>query len=230
MNNEKLARFITSLGRFNDYGSTVAQTKAALDSGSVEPLRKDNDDRVIFEDTLRAIKAIQSLPFNRAAIIAINAQFIGDSSEQPYYPGHLRDGLLEPIRDRIHVNLWPDEDGGTVSYYPPIQVDEADLDRIVSLWEKSNQSDSDAWLLFARLAKLQPFPDGNKRTALIAANHALGAFQTENYLMPPTGRKYVRFMDALLGFYGVGLHDAPDSEEEALQEFLKVAPSRTKIT
>lgn len=73
MNNEKLARFITILGRFNDYGSTVAQTKAALDSGSVEPLRKDNDDRVIFEDTLRAIKTIQSLPFNRAAIIAINA-------------------------------------------------------------------------------------------------------------------------------------------------------------
>lgn len=61
-------------------------------------------------------------------------------------------------------------------------------------------------------------------------NHSLGAFQTENYLMPPTGRKYVRFMDALLGFYGVGLHDAPDSEEEALQEFLKVSPSRTKIT
>lgn len=27
MDNMKLARFITSLGRFNDYGSTVAQTK-----------------------------------------------------------------------------------------------------------------------------------------------------------------------------------------------------------
>lgn len=46
---------------------------------------------------------------------------------------NLRGELLEPIRGRIHVNLWPDEDGGTVSYYPPIKVDEADLDRIVSL-------------------------------------------------------------------------------------------------
>lgn len=142
----------------------------------------------------------------------------------------LRNTFLVRKRSDNHINLWLDEDGASVLYYPPTKVDEADLDRIVSLWEKSNQSDSDAWLLFARLAKLQPFPDGNKRTALIAANHALGAFQTENYLMPPTGRKYVRFKDALLGFYGVGLHDAPDSEEEALQEFLKVAPSRTKIT
>lgn len=31
MDNMKLARFITSLGRFNDYGSTVAQTKKALE-------------------------------------------------------------------------------------------------------------------------------------------------------------------------------------------------------
>ena len=226
MDNEKLAQFIASLGRFNDYGSTVAQTKAALDSGSVEPLRNDNDDRVIFEDTVRAIETVKEMPFNRESIILINAQFTGDSSEQPYHPGRLRDAVFDPIRDHIHVDLWPGDDGGTISYFPPAQIDEADIDKIISLWESSSQSDLEAWSLFARLAKLQPFQDGNKRTALIAANHALGTFQTQNYLMPPTGRQYIRFMDGLLGFYGVGLQGAPHSEKEALHEFLSIAPVR----
>ena len=41
--NEKLARFITSLGKFNDYGNTVAQTREALEQNSSLPLRQDND-------------------------------------------------------------------------------------------------------------------------------------------------------------------------------------------
>lgn len=228
MDHAKLAKFITRMGQFNDYESTIAQTKAALDSGSVEPLRKDNEDRVIFEDTVRAIEKVRQIPFNREAIITINAQFTGDSPEQPYAPGHLRDGLLDPIRDRIHVALWPGEKDAVVSYYPPSQIDETDLDKIIALWEHSAQSDLEAWLLFAHLAKLQPFPDGNKRTALIAANHALGAFQTQNYLMPPTGHQFLCFMDRLLGYYGVGLQGALVSEEEAIQEFLAVAPTRSK--
>lgn len=226
MDNEKLAQFIASLGRFNDYGSTVAQTKAALDSGSVEPLRNDNDDRVIFEDTVRAIEMIKEMPFDRESIITTNSQFIGDSAEQPYRPGHLRDGVYDPIRDRIHVDLWPGDDGGTISYYPPAQIEEEDIDQIVELWKNSSKNDLDAWAMFARLAKLQPFQDGNKRTALIAANHALGAFKSQNYLMPPTGRLYIRFMDGLLGFYGVGLPGALNSEKAALKEFLEIAPVR----
>ncbi|GAB2022819.1 hypothetical protein RyT2_18930 [Pseudolactococcus yaeyamensis] len=45
MNIEKLAAFITNLGKFNDYGSTISQTKEALITQSVTPLRSDNDDR-----------------------------------------------------------------------------------------------------------------------------------------------------------------------------------------
>lgn len=226
MDNKKLAQFIVSLGRFNHYGSTVAQTKEALDSGSVEPLRNDNDDRVLFEDTIRAIETIKEMPFGRDSIITINAQFVGESDEQPHHPGHLRDGIYDPAQDCIHVDLWPGDDGGTISYYPPVVVDDEDIDQIVDIWNASSKNDLDAWAMFARLAKLQPFQDGNKRTALIAANHALGAFQSQNYLMPPTGRLYIRFMDGLLGFYGVGLPGASKSEKEALKEFLQIAPVR----
>ncbi|MBX0283845.1 hypothetical protein [Ligilactobacillus salivarius] len=44
--NTALAKFITSLGSLNSYGSTVLQTKKALDTNSTKPLRQDNDELV----------------------------------------------------------------------------------------------------------------------------------------------------------------------------------------
>jgi hypothetical protein len=223
MDNKKLAQFITNLGQFNDYGSTVAQTQKALEIGSSHPLNDSNDDKVIFEDTLKAIKTVLSLPFDGQSIITINAQFTGDSDEQPYHPGKLRWALQDP-RDKIYVPLWPSVEGGAVNYVPPATVDDEDLNDIVSEWVDSSKEIRDAWKIFARLAKLQPFQDGNKRTALIAANHALGALASQDYIMPPTGRHYKIFMDNLMTFYGAGLEGAEDiNEEEALQIFLDQA-------
>lgn len=223
MDNKKLAQFITNLGQFNDYGSTVAQTQKALEIGSSHPLNASNDDKVIFEDTLKAIKTVLPLPFDGKSIITINAQFTGDSEEQPYHPGKLRWALQDP-RDKIYVPLWPSIEGGAVNYVPPTTVDDEDLNDIVSEWVDSSKEIRDAWKIFARLAKLQPFQDGNKRTALIAANHALGALASQDYIMPPTGRHYKIFMDNLMTFYGAGLEGAEDiNEEEALQIFLDQA-------
>ena len=53
MDNTALAKFITSLGSLNNYGSTVLQTKKALDQKSVKPLRQNQDDIAIFTDTLK---------------------------------------------------------------------------------------------------------------------------------------------------------------------------------
>ncbi|MFZ2576411.1 MAG: Fic family protein [Lactococcus hircilactis] len=229
MDNKKLAKFIAALGKFNDYGSTVEQTKKALDAGSTAPLRGDNDDRVIFEDTIKAINAVKQTEFSWETIIAINSEFTGDSGEQPYHAGRLRDSVLDPIRDHIYVPLWPSAAGEDVKYYPPAQIDELDLMEIVTTWDKSPKTDKDAWRMFASLAKLQPFQDGNKRTALLTINHAIGALESQDYLMPPTGRQYNQFMDNLLGFYGVGLEGDNLTEKEALEEFLKVAPARQSI-
>ena len=38
----------------------------------------------------------------------------------------------------------------------------------------------DGWELYARLSKLQPFDDGNKRTALISANLLVGSLNDDN--------------------------------------------------
>ncbi|GAB2022820.1 hypothetical protein RyT2_18940 [Pseudolactococcus yaeyamensis] len=168
------------------------------------------------------------MPFSIQSIIGINSQFTGDSKEQPNDPGRLRDILIDPIRDRIHVDLWPAEDGGVVSYFPPVQIEEADLGKIVTTWEQSLKTRLDAWQVFAQIAKLPPFQDGNKRTALISANHAIGALVSQEYLMPPVGRKYNQFMDALLGYYGVGLEGGPFSETEALGDFLSLIPAIEK--
>jgi len=220
--NKKLAEFITRLGKFNDYGSTVSQTLKALETSSTESLRQDNDDVIIFEDTLKGIRAVKEQEFSVESIIAINAQFTGDSDEQPQNPGLLRDGLLRPHTDKTMIKLWPLVNGSLLAYYPPLQVDEWNLKNIVEEWEDSSKTIKDGWLIFAKLAKLQPFQDGNKRTALIAANLAIGALETQDYLMPPSGRKFHPFMNALLGYYGVGLEDGPVSDEVALEEFLAV--------
>ena len=81
MNNTKLARFITVLGSLNGYNSTVAQTKRALDKGSSKYLEKNNNDKMIFEDILSAIKAIKQIGFSMDGIIASAS----DSLEKNHY-------------------------------------------------------------------------------------------------------------------------------------------------
>lgn len=93
MDNNALARFITSLGSLNGYGSTLYQTKKALDEGSVKPLRQNEDDIAIFQDTLKGIDAIKKIGFSTDDVIAINTQFDSPSDEQPKWPGHLRNAL-----------------------------------------------------------------------------------------------------------------------------------------
>ena len=73
--NTALAKFITSVGSLNDYGSTALQTKKALDTGSTKPLRQNAADIAIFTDTLKGIDAVKRVGFSTAGIIAINKQF-----------------------------------------------------------------------------------------------------------------------------------------------------------
>ena len=68
-NIDKLARFIASLGSLNEYGSTIAQTKKALETENLTYLSSQTD-QVIFQDALKGIKAIQKIGFNVAGIIA----------------------------------------------------------------------------------------------------------------------------------------------------------------
>ncbi|KRL53979.1 Fic family protein [Furfurilactobacillus rossiae] len=219
MDNTALARFITSLGSLNDYGSTVAQTKLALDRNSTQPLNQNGSDVAIFTDALNGIKAIQKEGFSADGIIAINKQFKSPSNEEPDMPGHLRNAYYNDD-DRIAVTV---EQNGQTHYLPPEVVTHQALEKIVDQYQNSSHTETDAWRTFAKIAKLQPFQDGNKRTALIAANAAYGTLENGNYLVLPfNDLDRAEFTINLMRYYQA---DDDTAEEQALNRMLSVLPT-----
>ncbi|MGH1672601.1 Fic family protein [Enterococcus faecalis] len=220
MDNTALAKFITSLGSLNNYGSTVLQTKKALDQKSVKPLRQNQDDIAIFTDTLKGIAAVKEIGFNTEGIIAINKQFDSISDEQPNMPGHLRNAYYNSD-DQIAIII---DEGSQDAYFPPEVISRTDLDNIVNDFEASGKKEEDAWRVFVRISKLQPFQDGNKRTALIAANAAMNTFENENYLtLPFNDLDRVDFTTNLMRYYQA---KTPESENEAFKRLLSTLPSK----
>lgn len=218
-NNRALARFITSLGSFNEYGSTLLQTKEALDLRSTKVLKQDGDDVAIFEDALKGIGKIKQLGFNTDGIIAVNKEFDSKSDEQPKWPGHLRNAYYNED-DRIGIAT----DSKThQAFVPKDQITRTDLDEIVNQYDRSTKKERDAWVVFARLAKLQPFQDGNKRTALIVANAAYGSLESEDYLVVPfDDLDRADFMLGLMRYY---VAQDEESEEKAFDRMMSVLPS-----
>lgn len=219
MDNTALARFITSLGSLNGYGSTLAQTKKALDLRSSQPLNQHGEDVAIFEDTLKGIAAVKEKGFSVDGIIAINSAFDSPSDEQPNWPGHLRNAYYNED-DRIGITI---DQSAKETYFPPEIVRRDDLQKIVDNYKESPKKEKDAWKVFADLSKLQPFQDGNKRTALIAANAAYGTFERENYLVLP-------FNDLDRGEFTISLmryYDAKNPTDEAkyLDKMVDLLPS-----
>jgi hypothetical protein len=134
-NNRALARFITSLGLFNEYGSTLLQTKEALDLRSTKVLKQDGDDVAIFEDALKGIGKIKQLGFNTDGIIAVNKEFDSKSDEQPKWPGHLRNAYHNED-DRIGIAT----DSKThQAFVPKDQITRTDLDEIVNQYDRSTK-------------------------------------------------------------------------------------------
>lgn len=95
---------------------------------------------------------------------------------------------------------------GGKRYVPPIP-DKASLECAMVEAAKGNGSLDDAARLFALLAKAQPFGDGNKRTALLAAN-GLRIMRHKGTVLsvPSEGRDVERLNGLLSQWY---LHDDP---------------------
>ncbi|ANZ60410.1 hypothetical protein AYR62_15290 [Secundilactobacillus paracollinoides] len=219
MDNTALARFISSIGSLNGYGSSLLQTKHALDLNSSTPLNQDSDDVAIFEDALKGITAVRRVGFSVDGIIAINKAFDSDSDEEPNWPGHLRNAYYNED-DRIGIIL---DEKSHRTYMPPEVVGRNDLQKIVDEYMTSPKKEKDAWRVFVRIAKLQPFQDGNKRTALIAANAAYDTFSRENYLVLPFDElDQTDFMTTLMRYYET---DNQDEEEKYFNRLLSLLPS-----
>lgn len=224
--NRDLAYFITAFGSLNDYGSTLAATKNALDSQDPKLLDGPQSDQGIFKDALVGIKAIRSEGFTVDGIIAVNKAFVNAPDEDPIIPGHLRNAYYNDD-DRISI-ITSRKTGGISpsSYFPPEQINRSMLQDIIDGFNKEATDNKvvAGWRVFAKLAKLQPFQDGNKRTALITANQAIGALEDQNYLVPPLdGLDNTEFVVNLMRFYEA---KDPASEDQALSKMVGLAPNR----
>ena len=221
-NNDKnlaLARFITSFGSMNNYKSSVLQTKRVLDNEVGAKLPKN--DTAILYDALDGISAIEDKGFNSDGIIAVNKAFTYSENEDPQLPGHLRNAFYNPD-DAIMIVTDPN---GTSrgAYSAPDVVKKKDLDNIVIEFNKSKKTRRDSWKVFTKISKLQPFQDGNKRTALIAANSAMYTWDNENYLVLPFNNiDHAEFMVNLMRFY---VAETDVDEEKALDKIMTTLSS-----
>ena len=221
--NIALARFITSFGSMNNYKSSVLQTKRVLDNKKGDKLPKN--DTAILNDALDGIAAIKKNGFNSTGIIAVNKSFTHSEEEDPAWPGHLRNALFNP-NDAIAIITDPN---GTSkgAYIAPALVTTSELDDIVNQFNESNKTIKDGWKVFAKLSKLQPFQDGNKRTALIAANAAMNTWEQENYLVLPFNNiDHAQFMVDLMRFY---VAKSDTEEDKALDRMMTVLPSEKEV-
>jgi hypothetical protein len=190
-----------------------------LDIGNAQPLKQDNNDVAIFVDALKGIEAIRKIGFSVEGIIAVNKSFDTPNEEQPTLPGHLRNAFYNPD-DAISVIVSAD---GRTAYFPKDVITREDLQIIVGEFETSEKTEKDAWRIFARLSKLQAFQDGNKRTALICANAAIGSFENEDYLLLPINDlDRMEFTLSLMRFY---LATTTQDEEKAFRRMMNMLPS-----
>jgi hypothetical protein len=212
--NEELAKLIFSLGQYEGYSTSLMQTEKNLSSKPNEQKFEKPDDKYIFEDLVRAIDyATTQSKVTVDVIKGINASMNSGGHGQPEHPGVLRNDV------EIHVG----------DYIPKATVTEAMLQKRIDGIHSDTASDS--WKMYAELAKLQPFDNGNKRTALIAANLNYGAFASnnKNFLIIPTDFRRMQFDTNLFYFYMADDWDdhMPD-EQESLQTFIDFALNSNK--
>lgn len=213
MDNKKLAQLIYSVAQYEGYNTSVLQTQKNLATHKDEWIFSTESDRYIFEDLFKAIQYASAQEKVTVEVVkGINAQMNSKMSGQPESPGELRQNVP------IHVG----------DYVPAETVTETMLQR--QLEAVTGNTIQAGWELYARLSKLQPFDDGNKRTALISANLLVGSLtdNSKEYLVIPMDFRKTKFDASLVYYYMADDWDdhMPD-EQDSLSDFVKFATTFT---
>lgn len=214
MNQSKLAQLIYSVASYDGYNTSVLQTQKNLSSSKKDRKFSNPSDEYIFDDLVKAIEyASKQDKVTVDVLKQINGQMNSKKEGQPENPGILRENV------EIHAG----------DYVPPRTVRESTVQKVIDTVQEPTIAN--AWELYARLAKLQPFDDGNKRTALIAANLFIGSLngKTEDYLIIPTDFRRSQFDANLVYYYhsdpwGEGMPD----EAQTLAAFVSFATHFTE--
>ena len=178
LSTKQLAGLLYSMGRtFDGLQSTFMATEEFLRTGNPKVVNSKADYNLLLdlrqaaEHTLHYDYAHH--PIDLEYVKSINAQLTRTASMEP---GKLRD---EHTPVMVNTPLG--------RYEPPTPDPEAITTLIGNATRRGTGDDlNGAVLLFAGLARMQPFGDGNKRTALLAANGLLIADGNSNPLTVPT--------------------------------------------
>lgn len=194
MSTKSLAGLLYEMGvTFDNLSTTRMATEEFLRTGNPDVIGSRQD-----YDLLLDLKAAAHYtltydyarqPFDLAYVRGINRQLTRTAALSP---GALRRS------ENVAVRLI---DGRR--YVPPVP-DPGQLEGILRKASASSGSPEDASLLFASLAAAQPFGDGNKRTALLAANGLLLKKGRQAILTVPTQPEDVRTFNRLLGAWYMG--------------------------
>lgn len=194
MNMSKLAKLLYDMGTvFDGFKGTLDATEDFLRSGDTNGLATiPNRDLMLDlrECSLRALNYdYQGKPFDHSLLQYINA---GITRTASLWPGRIRDDQHIAVNTVYGVR------------YAPSIPDVESLDEMMKSCDENVEENpmGTASRLFVELAKAQPFWDGNRRTALLAANGMLSKHGfTDQYFTVPSDERSVEFNRLLSDYY-----------------------------
>lgn len=189
-----LARLLYRMGRtFDNLTTSQLNTEEFLRTGNPDVLMSKSDEALLTDLKDAATFVLGTGPdttLDSDWACAINAHLTKTAAMKP---GRLRVSG-EPV--------WVDTVYGR---YVPGTPEPEELSDIMEQAETSTTNVFAASRLFARLARLQPFGDGNKRTAMLAANGLLIKRDSPYMLaVPVEGQDKELFIRTLSGWYMYG--------------------------
>ncbi|WP_258334413.1 Fic family protein [Bifidobacterium asteroides] len=182
LSTKQLAGLLYAMGRtFDGLQSTFMATEEFLRTGNPQVVNSKADYNLLLDLRQAADYTLHydyaREPIDLAYVKSINAQLTRTAAMEP---GKLRDERT-PVMVSTPLGRYepPVPDSATIASLIKSTVGGATGEDILE----------DAVRLFAGLAKMQPFGDGNKRTALLAGNGLLIAHGDRHPLTVPTSDK-----------------------------------------
>ena len=182
LSTKQLAGLLYSMGRtFDGLQSTFMATEEFLRTGNPQVVNSKADYNLLLDLRQAADYTLHydyaREPIDLAYVKSINAQLTRTAAMEP---GKLRDERT-PVMVSTPLGRYepPVPDSATIASLIKSTVGGATGEDILE----------DAVRLFAGLARMQPFGDGNKRTALLAGNGLLIAHGDRHPLTVPTSDK-----------------------------------------
>ena len=182
LSTKQLAGLLYSMGRtFDGLQSTFMATEEFLRTGNPQVVNSKADYNLLLDLRQAADYTLHydyaREPIDLAYVKSINAQLTRTAAMEP--------GKLRDERTPVMVST-------TLGRYEPPVPDSATIASLIKSTVGGATGEDileDAVRLFAGLAKMQPFGDGNKRTALLASNGLLIAHGDRHPLTVPISDK-----------------------------------------